>query len=166
MVAAKSSNERPHLRVPTNTQPSRNPVYWPTYSDGPGDDRPPAVPPKDPIYNPVFLSPVSTSFPPDTPVRPRFTSFSTYEPQSASMAFPEPQPHRLSSRRSFLGTIPPIRHRASRSDVGLGASSESLLRPNSDRGSYTATVFYSFCFTRAPPDSSDEAGTPSSGRSP
>ena len=147
MVASKSSNERPYVNIPTNTQPSRNPVYWPTYSDGPGDDQPPAVPPKDSHYNPSFLSPVSTSFPPSNSTRPRFTSFSIYEPQSASMAFPEPQPHRLSSRRSFLGTIPPIRHRSSRSDVGLSASSESLSRPNSNRGSYVATVFYSFCFT-------------------
>ncbi|KAF9648739.1 hypothetical protein BDM02DRAFT_3155589 [Thelephora ganbajun] len=43
------------------------------------------------------------------------------------MAFPEPQLHRSSSRGFALGTEPQLRHRASRSDTGLVASTESLL---------------------------------------
>jgi len=150
MVAAKSSNDRPYAAIPTNARSSRNQVYWPNRAD---DDRPPAVPPKDPHLNQVFLSPVSTSFPPSIPARPRYTSFSVYEPQSASMTFPEPQPHRLSTRRSFFGISSPIRHRASKSDVGLGASTESLWKSNSSRESYAATVWYPSCPTRASPDS-------------
>ena len=144
MVAARSSNERPRTAIATNSQPQRNSMYWSPYPNA-ADDRPPMVPPKDTGPDPMFLSPVSTSFPPDTYTRPRYTSFSVYEPQSASMAFPEPHPHRSASQRSALGTIPPIRHKASNSDVGFGASRESLWRPNSNRGSYVATVFDSFC---------------------
>lgn len=149
MVSAKSPNERPYVNISTNTRPQRNSMFWSTssYSNG-ADDQPPAVPPKDPHFDPVFLSPVSTSFPPDTPTRPRYTSLSVYEPQSASMPFPEPRPHRLLSRRSVLGfAAPPPRHRGSKSDVGFGASSESLWRPSSNRESYAPTVFCSFCFT-------------------
>lgn len=155
MVTAKSSNERPYGTRPATTQPSRDQMYWPTCSNGAHDDDhpPPAVPPKDLQYSPVFLSPVSTSFPPNIPPRPRYTSLSVYEPQSASMTFPEPQPHRLSTRRSIFGLTSPIRHRASKSDIGLSASTESLWRPNSNRGSYAATVWYPLRFTQASLDS-------------
>ena len=146
MVAARPSNERPRTAISTNAQPQRNSMYWSPYSNVTADDEPPMVPPKVPDPDPMYLSPVSTSFPPATYTRPRYTSFSVYEPQSASMAFPEPHPHRSASQRSVLGTIPPIRHKASMSDVGFGASRESLWRPNSNRGSYAATVCYSFCF--------------------
>ena len=141
MVAAKSSNERPYVRIPTKMQPARDSTYW-SYSDEADDGPPPVVPPKDPNYSQVFLSPVSTSFPPDTYKRPRYTSLSVYEPKSARMAFPEPQLYRSSSRLSVLGATPPVRHRMSKSDIGLGASSESLWSPNSSRGSYAATVIY------------------------
>ena len=165
MVSAKSSNERPYITIPTNAQPPRDPMCWPTCADG-ADDQPPVVPPKDPHYSPVYLSPVSTSFPPNAHARPRYTSFtSVYEPQATSMAFPEPQPyHQLPSRPSILGLAPPIRHRGSRSDVGLAASTDSLWRPNSYRGSYPATVFSPFCFTWAPLTHFRLAGTPSSCR--
>jgi len=162
MVAARSSNERPRTAITTNTQPQRNSMYWSPYQNA-TDDEPPVVPPKDPDPNPMFLSPVSTSFPPAAHPRPRYTSFSVYEPQYASMTFPEPHPHRSASHRSVLGTIPPIRHKASRSDVGFGASSESLWRPNSNRGSYAATVCYSSCFLWTPDDPLRPAGTASLG---
>lgn len=153
MVSARSSNERPRNGIATNTQPQRNSMYWSPYSTA-ADDQPPMVPPKDPDPDPMYLSPVSTSFPPTNYTRPRYTSFSVYEPQSASMAFPEPHPHRSASQRSALGTVPQIRHKASSSDVGFGASRESLWRPNSsNRGSYVATVLYSFCFPWAPHNS-------------
>jgi len=149
LSAAKSSNERPYVNISTNAQPPNNPMCWPNHSNG-VDDQPPAVPPKDPHYSPVYLSPVSTSFPPDTHTRPRYTSLSAYEPRSATMAFPEPRPYQLSSQRSILGLAPPIRHRGSRSDVGLGASTDSLWRPNSYGGSYATTVLSPFCFTSTP----------------
>lgn len=164
MVSGRPSNERPHLGIPTNTRPTSDPMYWSPYSND--DDQPPAVPPKDPHLNPVFLSPVSTSFPPTAYARPRYTSFSVYEPQSASMAFPEPQPHRVSSRRSILGLKPPIRHRMSKSDFGSGASSESLWRQGSDRGSYAPTVFCPFFVSGTLVTLLRPAGTPSSRRSP
>lgn len=165
MVTAKSSKERRNVGIPTNTQPPGNPMHWSTYSND-ADDKPPAVPPKDPRHSPVLRSPVSTSFPPDTYTRPRYTSFSVYEPQSASMAFPEPQPHRLTTRRSILGFAPPIRHRMSKSDFGLGASRESLWRANSNRGSYATTVFFPLASIWYHCNSPRLAGTPSSGRSP
>lgn len=146
MVSAKSSNERAYVPIPTNARPPRRPVYRSTYSNGADSDQPPMVPPKDPHHNPVFVSPVSTSFPPDAPPRARYTSFSVYEPQSASMPFPEPRPHRLASRRSVFGLGNLVRPRASKSDMALGTSTESLWGPNSNRGSYATTVFYSFCF--------------------
>ena len=146
MVAARSSNERPYVSIPTNTRPLRNPVHWLPHPNGTDDDQPPEIPPKDPNYNPVFLSPVSTSTSPDTYTRPRYTSFSVYEPQSATMAFPEPQLHRLTSQRSLIGPALSIRHRASKSDVALGTISESLRGSISNRGSYAPTVFHSFRF--------------------
>ena len=159
MVAAGSSNERPHIGIPTNTRPPSDPMYWSPYSDG-TDDQPPAVPPKDPRHNPIYLSPVSTSFPPNNYARPRYTSFSVYEPQSASMAFPEPRPHRATSQRAVMTTTPPIRHRMSKSDFGLGASRESLWVSNSNRGSYAPTVLVLLDYTGHPCDS------PSTSRNP
>jgi len=153
MVAARSSNERPRTAISTSAQPQRNSMHWSTYSNTTVDDEPPMVPPKDPDPDPMYLSPVSTSFPPATFTRPRYTSFSVYEPQSASMAFPEPHHHRSASQRSAVSTIPPIRHKPSMSDVGFGASRESLWRPSSNRGSYAPTVFHPFCFPWTPHDS-------------
>lgn len=160
MVAARSSNERPHLGIPRNAQPPRDSMYRSPFPNGADDDEPPVVPPKDPDQNPMFLSPVSTSFPPETYTRPRYTSFSVYEPQSASMAFPEPHPHRSSSQRAVPGSVPPIRHRASKSDVGFGASRESLWVSNSYRGSYAPTVFRSSRFPWAPHDPSPTSRNP------
>lgn len=160
MVAAKSSNERPYVSIPTSPRSSRNSMSWSTYLNRADDGRPPAVPPKDPQHNPVFLSPVSNSFPPNTPTRPRYTSFSVYEPQSANLAFPEPQPHRLSTRRSVLGLAPQIRRKSSRNDVGPSASTSSLWGPGSNRGSYVATVGFSVRPSRAPPDSTPDKPEP------
>lgn len=142
MVAPNSSNERPQARMPTNTQFPRNqnPMFWSIYSDRVDDDEPPTVPPKDHDYHPAFLSPVSTSPSPGSYTRPRYTSFSVYEPQSAIMAFPEPQPHRLTSQRSAFGLASLVRHRGSKSDTGLGASTPSLWRPESNESSYIPTV--------------------------
>ena len=139
MVAAKSSNERPYANFPT-TQSVRHSRYRSPYSNGTNDVPPPAVPPKDSQYNPAPLSNASISFPPNTPARPRYTSFSVYEPQSPTPASLEPQPHRLSTRRSFFGISSPIRHRSSKSDLGPGASTDSLWRPNSGRESQATTV--------------------------
>src|SRR5579872_769674 len=113
MVDPNSTNELPHLRVPSSSQPSRNrnPMYWSIYSNGTNNDQPPAVPPKDPDYNPEYSNRLSAS--PSTYTRPRYTSFSTYEPQAASMAFPEPQRHRLTSQRSAFGLRSLVRHRGS-----------------------------------------------------
>lgn len=143
MVTAKSSNERPYVNFP-NTQPTRNSAYWLPYPNRANDGPPPVVPPKDSHHNPALLRSESSSLPSKTPGRPRYTSFSVYEPQSASTTFPEPQPQRLSTRRSFFGLASPIRHRASKSDIGPGTSTDSLWRPNSGRESYATTVC---CFT-------------------
>lgn len=164
MVAPNSSNERPYLRMPTNSQPARNrnPMFWSIYSTGADDDQlPPAVPPKDPDYSPPFPSAASTSSLPTTYVRPRYTSFSAYEPQSASMPFPEPQQPRLTTRRSVFGFGPSIRHRGSKSDTGLSASTTSLSRPESNRESYVATVFIPIDSLECSPDPFRPARTPS-----
>lgn len=171
MVAPNSSKERPYLRTPSNAQPprNRNPMYWSIYSNGTDDDQAPAVPPKDTTsYTPVFPTPVSTSPSPAKYTRPRYTSFSVYEPQSASMSFPEPQPPRLAPRRSAIGLASLIRHRGSKSesDTRLSASSTSLSRLDSNRGSHVVTVRTYSDSLEYPLNSFRLAGTASSRRSP
>lgn len=170
MVVPNSSNERPYVRMPTNSQPPRNqnPIYWSIYSNGAEDEEPPAVPPKDLNYNQAFPSSVSTPSSPSTYTRPRYTSFSVYEPQSASMAFPEPQRHRLTSQRSVFGIKSLVRHRGSKSDTGLAPapSTTSLWRADSDPGSYPATVFTPFSFLQHRRNPFQLAGNPPFGRSP
>ena len=147
MVSQNSSNERPQARVLNNTKPprNRNPMFWSIYSNtAVDDDEPPAVPPKDFDHNPTYISPVSSSTSLDAYTRPRYTSFSAYESQSANMAFPEPQRHRLGSKRSILGFAQLVRHRGSKSETGLGASTASLWRPDSNQESNAVTVFTPF----------------------
>lgn len=121
-------------------------MFWSVYST---DDQPPAVPPKDPDYSTPFPNVASSSSSTPTYVRPRHISLSVYEPQSASVPFPEPQQHRLATRRSIFGFGPSIRHRGSKSesDTRLNASTTSL-RPEPNRESYVTT---------SEPRSSDEA---------
>lgn len=140
MVTPNSSNERPYVRMPTNSQPprNRNPMYWSIYGDD--DDQAPVVPPKDPDYNPVFPTPVMDFPSSGTYTRQRHTSLSAYEPQSAPVDFPEPQRSRLISQRSFLGIRSLSRHRKSKSETGANASTTSLPKPESRRDSYSARV--------------------------
>lgn len=168
MVAPNSSNEQPHLRMSTNAQPQRgrNPMYWSIYSNGVEDDEPPAVPPKDLDYTTAFPSSTSTSPSPRTHTRPRYTSFSVYEPQSANLAFPEPQRHRLISQRSVFGIGRSVHHRGSKSDTGVNASTTSLWRPDSNQSSYPATVFTPFNPLQHHRDSFRPAGTCSFRRNP
>lgn len=163
MVTPNFSNERPHVRMPTNSQPPRNqnPAFWSIYSNGLEDDEPPAVPSKDLDDNPMFLNPTSSSPSLATYTRPRYSSFSVYEPQAASMAFPEPQRPRLASRRSNFDIGSVARHRASKSDTGSAASATSLWRPESDQESFVTTVFTPFDFPPRYRDTFRLAGTSS-----
>jgi hypothetical protein len=168
MVAPNFSNDRPYARKPTNAQPTRtrNPLYWSIYSNGANDDEPPSVPPKDRDYSTAFTSPESSSPSLATYTRPRHTSFSAYEPQSATRPIPEPQRPRLKSQRSGFSLASFVRHRASKSDTGVGASTTSLWRPESNRESYPVTVFTPFNSLQHHRDSFLSARTTSFRRSP
>lgn len=165
MVAPNFPSERPYVSLPSTLRPPRNQnsMHWSAYANGRANDQPPAPPPKDPNYAPVpFPSQESTSPSPRAQTRQRHTSLSVYETQSTSLASQQSQPPKLPSRRSFLGLASLLRHRSSKSDTGLAASTTSLSRPESNRQSYAATVFTPSHSVEYSCDSSQPVRTPSS----
>jgi RHO1 GDP-GTP exchange protein 1/2 len=102
---------QPHVAIPQGSQRRGNPNSVP-FSPYAFELTPPVE-----ITNPWEDDPV-TPRATESPHRHRSRTTSAYQPDTASIPFPEPQIFRSSSHRSHLEPFRPLRHRSSKSDQG------------------------------------------------
>lgn len=128
----------PHVAIPPGAAPPTNPSptsAWSSYLLQP----PPHDPSTSSIYSDSGYSGYGYTYPSslsprislDAPSRPASRASSYTEQDPDRIRFPEPQLYRSSSQRASLRPVPPIAHRATRSELTVSPTQRSVSRPPS-----------------------------------
>lgn len=116
----------PHVSIPPGAAPPVIPSPRSSWSSGSHLFQSPEPPDSPNIWadhhSTTTFSPLAPDISFDVPSRPPSRATSFYQPESATLAFPEPQLHRSSSNRSTLRPSVPSTHRSTKSELAVGSS--------------------------------------------